>query len=334
MKLKLKIVLGVLLCLILLYFSYFGLGSSTDKVIISSNADEEAIDVIDKTLKQHGFKGEYIIQPQSTSELGGKMIAEGTNIEADIVTQSTYYLESAQKENNMFANLKHTNKKSLDSYPNYITPLLGNMGALFVNTEALKEQRLETPKTIKDLTKPEYKNQVAMPNIMDSSTGWLVIQSVIGQYGDKAGEQMLTKLIKHVGPHLESSGSGPLEKVESGEAAVGFGLRAQVIDSENKGKPIHLIDPKEGNYSLVEGAAVVKKGGEKQEKAEEMVSIIQKYGRQDLLEKYPVPLYEKDKVAKDQLPAYLRKWEGKLTVDLLEKHQDLFNKAKKEAQNK
>lgn len=334
MKIKLKIGFGVILCLVLLYFSYFGLGSSTDKVIISTNADEEAIAVMDKALNQHGFKGEYIIQPQSTSELGGKMIAEGTNIEADIVTQSTYYLESAQKENNMFANVSTTNKKSLDSYPNYITPLLGNMGSLFVNTKALKEQGLEAPKTIKDLIKPEYKNQVSMPNIMASSTGWLVVQSVIGQYGETEGKKILEKLLKNVGPHLESSGSGPLEKVESGEAAVGIGLRAQAINSENEGNPIHFIDPKEGNYSLVEGAAVVKKGGEKQEKSEEMVKVIQKYGRQDLLKEYPVPLYQKDKVAKDQRPTYPKKWDDRLTVDLLEKHQDIFNKAKKEAQNK
>ena len=34
------------------------------------------------------------------------MIAEGKNIEVDIVTQSTYYLESAQDKNNMFVSIK------------------------------------------------------------------------------------------------------------------------------------------------------------------------------------------------------------------------------------
>src|SRR5699024_11915432 len=73
------------------YFSFFGLGSSTDKVVISTNADEEAITVMEKALDRNGFKGEYIVQPQSTAELGGKMMAEGKNIEADIITQATYY---------------------------------------------------------------------------------------------------------------------------------------------------------------------------------------------------------------------------------------------------
>ncbi|MFH4906662.1 extracellular solute-binding protein [Staphylococcus cohnii] len=332
MKIKWQISVLILVTIILLYFSIFGFGSSTKKVVISTNADEEAIAVMKKSLDRHGFKGEYIVQPQSTAELGGKMMAEGKNIEADIITQATYYLESAQKENSMFANIDNTNKSTKDDYPDYITPLLGNMGSLFVNKKALKEQGLEMPKSIESLTKKQYKDQVAMPNVIDSSTGWLVIQSILSEHGEKEGQKMLTQLLKNVGPHLESSGSGPLKKVESGEAAIGIGLRSQAIDAEMKGKPIHYIDPKEGNFSLVEAAAVVKKGGEKQRKAEKMVQVIQKYGREDLLKQYPVPLYKGEKVIKQQQPTYPKKWKGRLTVDLLESHQKIFQEAKKQAQ--
>ncbi|WP_426427446.1 extracellular solute-binding protein [Staphylococcus equorum] len=331
---KLKLFVAVLLCLTLLYFSYFGLGSSTDKVVIATNSDEEAITVMEKTLDQHGFKGEYIIQPHSTAELGGKMIAEGKNIEADVVTQSTYYLESAQDKNNMFLPMEgEKQKKTIDSFPNYITPLLGNMGSLFVNTKALEKQGLPIPKTVKELTQPEYKNQIAMPNIMESSTGWLVIQSILGQYGNEEGSKILEKLIDNTGPHLESSGSGPLKKLESGEVAVGIGLRAQAVKSEQNGNPIYFIDPKEGNYSLVEAAAVVNKGGKKQQKAQEMVQTIQQYGREDLLKTYPVPLYQGEEVEKAQKPKYPKKWDEPLTVELLEKHQDIFNDAKKRVEN-
>lgn len=333
MKSKWKIIVLGLITVIILYFSFFGLGSSTDKVVISTNADEEAITVMEKALDRNGFKGEYIVQPQSTAELGGKMMAEGKNIEADIITQATYYLESAQRENNMFTDVEGTNKKTTDTYPDYITPLLGNMGSLFVNTEVIKEKGLETPESIHSLTNTQYKNQVAMPNVIDSSTGWLVIQSILNEYGNKEGQKILTQLLNNVGPYLESSGSGPLKKVESGEAAIGVGLRSQAIDAEKKGKPIRYIDPTEGNFSLVEGAAVVNKGGEKQQKAEKMIRVIQKYGRKDLLEQYPVPLYKGEKVEKQQQPTYPKKWNGRLTIDLLGEHQEIFQEAKKEAQN-
>ncbi len=42
-----------------------------------------------------GYKGEYMFQTFGTSELGGKLLAEGKNIEADLVTMSSFYLESA-----------------------------------------------------------------------------------------------------------------------------------------------------------------------------------------------------------------------------------------------
>lgn len=332
---KLKMIIGVLLCLILLYFSYFGLGSSTDKVVIATNADEEAISVIKKTLDQKDYKGEYIIQPYSTAELGGKIIAEGKNIEADIVTQSTYYLESAQDKNNMFVSIKNRNQpKTIDDFPNYVIPLLGNMGSLFVNTKALEKQGLPIPKSVKDLSKPEYINQISMPNIMDSSTGWLIIQSILGAYGQEEGRKILEKIIKNTGPHLESSGSGPLKKVESGEVAVGIGLRAQAVKSAQNGNPIQFVDPKEGNYSLVEAAAVVNKGGEKQQKAQEILQTIQQNSREELLKEYPVPLYEGEEVNEKQRPKYPRKWKKRLSVKLLEKHQDFFNDVKKQIENK
>ena len=63
-------------------------GSSEDQIIIYSNADEEAVDAIEKTLDDNGYEGEYVFQTFGTSELGGKLIAEGKNLEADMVTMS------------------------------------------------------------------------------------------------------------------------------------------------------------------------------------------------------------------------------------------------------
>lgn len=332
MKLKIILMFGTLFCLMLLSLSYFGLGSSTDKIIIATNADEEAISAMKDTLDKHGYKGQYIVQPQSTSELGGKIIAEGSNIEADIITQASYYLKSAQDQNDMFVTSKNK-LETIDKYPNYITPLLGNTGSLFINKKALEKHHLEIPHSIKDLTKPEYKGQVSIPNVMESSTGWLVLQGILSEYGEKEGQEIIKKLLINVGPHLEDGGSGPLQKVESGEVAVGVGLRAQAIEQEKKDNIIKHIDPREGNFSLVEGAAIVKKGGSKQKKAEKMVETIQKYSRKDLMKQYPVTLYKNESISKDQQPRYPKKWKSPLTVDLLQRHQDIFNSAKKEVQN-
>ena len=72
-------------------------GAPSEQVIIYSNADEEAITAMTNALNAGGYEGQYVFQTFGTSELGGKLLAEGTNLEADLVTMSTFYLQSAQE---------------------------------------------------------------------------------------------------------------------------------------------------------------------------------------------------------------------------------------------
>ena len=44
------------------------------------------------------LKDKYMFQTFGTSELGGKLMVEGKNIEADVVTMSSFYLDSAQEK--------------------------------------------------------------------------------------------------------------------------------------------------------------------------------------------------------------------------------------------
>lgn len=299
---------------------------SNDQIIIYSNADDEAIAVIQDTLNNKGFEGEYIIQSFGTSELGGKLLAEGKSIEADVVTMASYYIDSAETKNDMFIDLT-SSQALMDDISTIQLPILGNIGSIFVNTEMLAKKGLDTPTSLKDLTDPQYKDFISIPNIMDSSTGWLLVQALIAEYGEAEGQRVLTDIIQNVGPHLESSGSGPIKKVKTGEVAIGFGLRSQAVDAKEEGLPIDYIDPIEGNYSLVESVAVIdKEDDEKEKKAKEMALIIANESRKGLLEQYPVALYKGETVA-DQ-PAFVKKWDTPLTVELLEQHQTIFEAAK------
>ncbi|MBP1915079.1 iron(III) transport system substrate-binding protein [Lederbergia galactosidilyticus] len=297
------------------------------KVVIVTNGDEEAVMAMETVLKAAGYEGQYIVQSLGTSELGGKLIAEGDQIEADLVTMSSYFLETAQEEHQMFKDLTFTTQ-SLDEYPAYHTPFLANTGALFVNTEVLKEKGLSMPKSIRDLTKPEFKGLVSIPNMMDSSTGWLLIQAILAEYGESEGENLLRDLLVNVGPHLESSGSGPLKKVQAGEVAAGFGLRHQAVLAQEQGIPIDYIDPIEGNFSLIESIAVVNKEEEKAELAMEMAEVIVNDSRKELLKDYPVALYKGETISNVHKPAYTKKFEVPLSVELLKQHQEFFQSAK------
>lgn len=297
------------------------------KVVIVTNGDEEAVAAMEKSLKGAGFEGKYVVQSLGTSELGGKLIAEGDKIDANLVTMSSYFVQSAQEKHNMFTDLTFTTN-ALDKYPSYYTPILAITGAIFVNKEVIKEKGLSVPTSIKDLTKPEFKGLVSIPNIIDSSTGWLLVQAVINQYGEKEGKKILRDLVANVGPHLESSGSGPIKKVQAGEVAAGFGLRHQAVIAKEQGAPLDYIDPTEGNFSLTESVAVVKKDDATTELAMKMAEVIIKDGRKDLITNYPVALYEGETVSDVHKPAHTKKFEKPLTVDLLKKHQEFFNSAK------
>ncbi len=302
-------------------------GNGTDEVVIYTNGDEEAVVAMENALDGAGYEGQYLVQSLGTSELGGKLLAEGGQIEADLVTMSSYFIESAQEQHSMFEDLTFETK-ALEEYPSYFTPILSITGAIFVNTEVLKENGLEMPTSIKDLTKPEYSGLVSIPNIVDSSTGWLLIQAVISEYGEEEGRKILHDLVVNVGPHLESSGSGPIKKVQAGEVAVGFGLRHQAVQAKETGAPIDYVDPIEGNFSLTESVAVVDKEDEKADLAMEMAETIINDAREELITHYPVVLYEGETVDDMNKPAHPKKYEESLTVELLEKHQEFFNSAK------
>lgn len=299
-----------------------------DQVVIYSNADDEAVVAMKAALDANGYEGEYIFQTFGTSELGGKLLAEGKNLEADLVTMSTFYLESAQEEQNMFTDLTFE-PDTLEEYPSYCTPITAQEGTLIVNTEEMEAENLELPKSIKDLAKPEYKDQIAVTDIASSSTAWLLIQGLISEYGEEETQKILIEIYENAGDHLEESGSGPLKLVRAGEVAIGFGLRQQAVADKENGLPVDYIDPQEGNFTLTESVAVVDKGEEKNEKAMEMAECIIKNGRKELLESYPIPLYEGESVSDTEKSGNPKTFPEKLTVDLLQKHQELSESCKK-----
>lgn len=304
-------------------------GSSEDQIIIYSNADEEAVDAMKKTLDDNGYEGEYVFQTFGTSELGGKLIAEGKNLEADMVTMSSFYLDSAQEQNSMFKDLTfdYTTLSENDS-SDFYAPIKKQEGAIIVNTELLKENNLDTPTCIKDLADPQYKDMISVTDIKSSSTAWLLIQALVSEYGEEEAQNILSDIYANAGDNIEDSGSAPLKKVRAGEVTVGFGLRHQAVADKEEGLPIDYVDPTEGNFSLTESVAVLDKdNGDKADKAMEMAQCIIEKGREELQKTYPLAVYEGE-TDSDNKSAYPKVFPEKLTVDLLEKHQEISEAAK------
>lgn len=297
------------------------------QVIIYSNADDEAVESMKATLDSNGYEGKYVFQSFGTSELGGKMLAEGTDIEADIITMSSYYMESAQTQWNMFQDLSF-DVNTTDDYPDYYAPFLANQGAIIVNTEVMKANNLEMPTSIADLADPQYAGYLSIIDIQGSSTAWLMIQALVTEYGEEGTKEILTAIYENAGAHIEQSGSGPIKKVRAGEVAIGFGLRHQAVADKESGLPVDYVDPTEGNFTLTEALGVVDKGDKTNALAMEMVQCIIEKGRASLMEYYPVPLYEGETADSSAISANSKVFAEPLTVDLLEKHRALSESCK------
>lgn len=294
--------------------------TSSKQTVIYTNADDEAILAMENALKAGGFEGRYIVQNFGTSELGGKLLAEGKNIEADLVTMSSYYLDSAQAEHSMFRDLTFT-PKTLATFPSFYAPITAQEGAIIVNTEVLKAENLPMPTSLKDLADPVYSNMISVTDINSSSTAWLLVQAIADAYGtEEDGKAVLTGIFKNAGPHVESSGSAPLKKARAGEVAIGFGLRHQAVADQLKGLPIQYVDPTEGNFSLTESVAVVDKDAATSDVAMQMAQCIIENARAELIQTYPNALYEGETATSENKSQYPRTFGEPLTVELLREH--------------
>lgn len=310
-------------------FGMIGCGGkeSSDQVIIYSNADDEAVEAMKETLDANGYKDQYVFQTFGTSELGGKLMAEGTNLEADLITMSTFYVDSAQDKNKMFRSLDFE-VNTLEEFPDYCAPITAQEGTIIVNTEVMKENNLPMPESLKDLANSEYKGFISVTDVKASSTAWLLIQGLVTEYGEDGAKKVLKGIYENAGDHIEDSGSAPLKKVRAGEVAIGFGLRQQAVADKEDGLPIDYIDPKEGNFSLTESVAVIDKGDETKTAAMEMAQCIIEKGREKLQSYYPLALYEGEKTDAKNLSANPKVFSEPLTIDLLKKHQDLSEECK------
>lgn len=293
------------------------------EVVIYTNSDEEAQQAMRHALDANGFEGKYLLQSFGTSELGGRLMAEGKNIEADIITLSTYYLDSVQAKDKVFADLTFDHEAIDGNTVSFYAPILGNTGAMFINTEVLADDELPAPKSLKELADPMYEGHISVPDITGSSTSWLMTQALIDAYGEEEGVKLVQAIEKNAGDHLEMSGSAPLKKIRAGEVAIGFGLRYQAVADKKAGLPIDFIDPTEGNFTLTEALAVIDKGAETKADTMKVAECIIKNGRQELLQFYPVALYKGETVADELRPAHSKAFKEKLSIELLQKHQGL-----------
>jgi iron(III) transport system substrate-binding protein len=117
------------------------------------------------------------------------------------------------------------------------------------NTAEAKKRNIAKPETWKDLTKPEYKGQIVMPNPASSDAGFFDVTAWLSLWGDKDGKGDGWKYMDALHENIATytlSGSKPCNMAAGREYVVGISFEYRARTNKAKGAPIELIFPKEG----------------------------------------------------------------------------------------
>ncbi|MGU9858099.1 putative 2-aminoethylphosphonate ABC transporter substrate-binding protein [Pseudomonas sp. LF245] len=125
------------------------------------------------------------------------------------------------------------------------------------NTVEAEKQGLSKPVSWQDLTKPEYKGKIVMPNPASSGTGFLDVSAWLQTYGEKQGWQYMDDLHQNIGQYVHS-GSKPCKLAASGEFPIGISFEYPAVQLKRQGAPLDIILPKEGLGWDIEATAIMK----------------------------------------------------------------------------
>ena len=229
-------------------------------VIIFTSTEDFRTEHIQKLLKEK-FPGYNIaIQVLSTGSHAAKIKAEGTQTEADIILNlETGYLEGLQ---DTLADLSSFDISEFlpELVPASVRflPWDKSSGAIVIDRAKLESLNLPVPASYQDLLKPAYKGLISMPNPKSSGTGYMFLISLINAMGEASAFSYFDSLAQNI-LQFTTSGSGPVNALIQGEAAIGLGMTLTAVNAINtRGVSFDLIYFDEGAPNITTGFGIIK----------------------------------------------------------------------------
>ena len=121
-----------------------------------------------------------------------------------------------------------------------IVPEYRNSGTIAINKKILNEKGLPIPTSYEDLTNPIYKGLISMPNPKTSGTGYIFLKLLVNAWGEDKAFDYFDRLAPNI-LQFTSSGSGPVNALIQGEAAIGFAMIGQVVEKQVANPDLELV---------------------------------------------------------------------------------------------
>src|SRR5262245_46396660 len=176
-----------------LSFAFAGAASAQTKLTVYTALENEQLKPLKDAFEKATPGVEIVWVRDSTGVITARLLAEKDNPKADViwgVSVSSIALFDQQgmldgyspKGADMLKGIYVDSKK-----PMMWTGIDAYASVIVFNTKEGEAKKVTQPKEWADLTKPEYKGMIVMPNPASSGTGYLMVSAWLQSMGEKAG---------------------------------------------------------------------------------------------------------------------------------------------------
>ncbi|MCL2129945.1 MAG: extracellular solute-binding protein [Treponema sp.] len=234
--------------------------TENNNVIIYTCTEDFRTEHMQELLSEKFPNYNITLQVLSTGNAAAKLKAEGTQTEADIILNlETGYFEGLL---DIMADLSSFDisgflPEMVPASKTYL-PWDKSSGAIVINRAKLESLGLPIPASYRDLLNPSYKGLISMPNPKTSGTGYMFLVSLINAWGEDAAYTYFDGLAENI-LQFTTSGSGPVNALIQGEAAIALGMTLTAVNTINtRNIPFELFYFSEGAPTITTSFGLIK----------------------------------------------------------------------------
>lgn len=246
--------IAVLLLLTAVLTAFTSCGNNKKEIVIYTSLEDYRVEYFQKRLNEQFPDYKITVEYKSSGDLAAVLKASGKSVACDIFYNLDCSYAQELAEMGIFADMSDVIDSSCFTddmiESDFYVPQERNGGSIILNKEVIAKKGLDIPTSYEDLLDPQYQGLISMPNPASSGTGYMFLLSLVNAWGEEAAFEYFDKLSKNV-LQFTTSGSGPVNALVSGEAAIGLGMTSQAVTKINEGANLELTFFEQGSpYSL------------------------------------------------------------------------------------
>lgn len=251
-----------------------GTAAAQTKLTVYTALENEQLKPLKEAFEKATPGVEIVWVRDSTGVITARLLAEKDNPKADVVWGVSVSSVALFEQQGMLAGYTPKGANMLkpafadSKNPKMWTGIDAYASVIVFNTKEGEAKKVKQPKEWADLTKPEYKGLIVMPNPASSGTGYLMVSAWLQAMGEKAGWEFMDKLHQNVANYTHS-GSAPCVLAARGERVIGLCLDMRAASEKTKGAPIEIAVPAKNGWEI-EATAIVK-GSKNMDAAKKLV---------------------------------------------------------------